>query len=92
MINIRANGNKLAYGIKHFVLDDRQDLDKINVYELPAGCTAFIIHTSKKYMLDSNYKWYEIKPSVDTGDGSDDGGGGSGGDTSDDIVYEGGVI
>lgn len=88
MINIRANGNKLAYGIKHFVLDDLQDLDKINVYELPAGCTAFIIHTSKKYMLDSNYKWYEIKPSVDTSDE----GGGSGGDTSDDIIYEGGVI
>ena len=86
MVNIKANGNKIAYGIKHFVLDDFKDLESLNAYELTAGCTAFVIHTSKQYMLDSNKKWYEIKSSG----GSSGGGGGS--SDNEDIIYEGGEV
>ena len=74
MINIGANGNKIAYGIKHFNVDEFEELEGVNVYNLKPGSTAFIIHTSKMYMLDSDYKW--IETTLATGGGSGSGGSG----------------
>ena len=79
MINIGANGNKIAYGIKHFNVDELEDLEQLNVYNLKPGSTAFVIHTSVMYMLDSDYKW--IKTTL--GQGGSGGGGGTEGDGSD---------
>ena len=73
-------------------MDDFKDLENLNAYELTAGCTAFVIHTSKKYMLDSNKKWYEIKSSIGSGSGSGDSGSDDDNITNEDIVYEGGEI
>ena len=81
-LSIGANGRKIAYGIKHYNLDTESDLAKLPRFNLPMGCTCFIIETSKHYMLNSNHKWQEIKPF-----GS---GGGSGSSGGDDIIYEGG--
>lgn len=96
MIMMGANGQKIAYGIKHYNLDDENDLKQLPVDFETMGCTAFVISTSKYYMLNSSRKWIEITPfgnSVSSGEG----GGGDTPDTpdtpgSDDIIYEGGII
>lgn len=94
MISIGSNGQKIAYGIKHYNLDTEADLKKLPVVNEKMGCTCFIIETSKYYMLNSNRKWIEITPfgkTVSEGSG--------GGDiivppdeSDDDIIYEGGLI
>ena len=93
MISIGSNGQKIAYGIKHYNLDTEEDLKKLPTKNETMGCTCFIISTSKYYMLNSNYKWVEITPfgKIISSDGN-------GGDDSEedkiptDIVYEGGVV
>ena len=94
MITIGSNGQKIAYGIKHYNLDTEADLKKLPVVNEKMGCTCFVIETSKYYMLNSNHKWIEITPfgkTVSEGSG--------GGDiivppdeSDDDIIYEGGLI
>ena len=97
MISIGANGEKIAYGIVHYNVDTSVELAKVNTTHMPMGTTAFVIETSKYYMLNSNFKWIEITPfgkvvssSTDSdvdGDGIPDSE-----DPSIDIVYEGGQI
>lgn len=92
MISIGSNGQKIAYGIKHYNLDTEEDLAKLPTKNESMGCTCFVIETSKYYMLNSNLKWVEIKPfgknSSSSGDGEDE--------TPDvnpnDIIYEGGLV
>ena len=103
MITIGANGQKIAYGIKHYNLDTEADLEKLPRAGEVTGCTCFVISTSKYYMLNSSYEWIEITPfgkAVSSGSGGS-GGGESGGEgdsgdgesgTKEDIVYEGGII
>ena len=83
---IRANGRKVAYGIKHFDIDTIDDLSKLNSYVLKPGCTAFVIDTSKSYILNNKFKWVEVKK-LGTSGGSPGGGGSSGDDD-----YDGGSI
>lgn len=80
---IRANGRKITYGIKHFNLDTKNDFSKLNQYVLVPGCTAFVIDTSTKYVLNNKMKWVEVKKY----NGSSSGGGNSG-----DEDYDGGSI
>lgn len=96
MISIGANGQKIAYGIKHYNLDTEADLEKLPTRNEKMGCTAFVIETSTYYMLDSSYKWIEITP---FGKAVIEGGDGGGGDiivppddSDDDIIYDGGII
>ena len=47
MITIGANGERIAYGIKHYNLDDESDLQKLpvvkNLYGIPIpGHTIFL--------------------------------------------------
>ena len=92
MISIGSNGQKIAYGIKHYNLDTETDLQKLAEDAKYMGSTCFVISTSKYYMLNSQMKWVEITPFGQIVSG----GGGGGGDTpdvpSDDIIYEGGLI
>ena len=97
---IRANGRKVAYGIKHFNLDTFDDFSKLNGYVLVPGCTAFVIDTSTRYILNSEMKWVEIKRAgggnVNPDDGDYDGGSidgtDPGGSTDGDGYYDGGSI
>lgn len=84
MINIASNGNKKAYGIKHYNLDTVDDLNALDPARLAMGTTAFIINTSKYYMVNGSNEWKEINPK-----------GGSGGTTPDiyeEIIYDGGGV
>lgn len=97
MISLGSNGQKIAYGIKHYNLDTEEDLSKLPVERERMGCTCFVISTSKYYMLNSKLKWIEITPlgkvvssSTDSdidGDGIPDSE-----DSSIDVTYEGGHI
>lgn len=94
MITIGANGKRIAYGIKHYNLDDENDLKQLPTNKETMGCTAFVISTSKYYMLNSQRKWIEITP-FGKAVSSDDNEGGDiiiPDDDNDDIVYEGGII
>lgn len=100
MVSIGANNNKIAYGIRHYNLDVEADFADLDVWGLPTGCTAFVIETSKHYMLNSQSKWIEITPfgagsSSSGGSGDIGGGDNEGTDTppsQDDIIYDGGLI
>ena len=95
MITIGSNGQKIAYGIKHYNLDTEADLATLKTRNEPMGSTCFVISTSKYYMLNSKKKWIEITPFgkiiMSNGDnGSDD-------DDDvvipdDDIIYDGGIV
>lgn len=89
MITIGANGERIAYGIKHYNLDTEEDLNNLPIKGEQMGATCFVISTSKYYMLNSDYKWIQITPFgqvVGSGSGGDNGSGSS------HIVYEGGVL
>lgn len=107
MISIGANGERITYGIKHYNLDTEADLANLPKGKKAMGCTAFVISTSKYYMLNSEQKWIEIKPfgtnangdiiydggDVKPGTGNGTGGGTTQPPTTDkDIIYEGGLI
>ena len=87
MFTIGANGNNIAYGIKHLILDDKNDLNKLSKTE-SMGTTCFVIDTSEYYMLNSKKTWVKINPNGSTS------GSGGGGETPEDnnIIYEGGTI
>ena len=88
MISIGANGQKIAYGIKHYNLDTESELEKIQVSNEKMGCTCFIIETSKYYMLNGDRKWIEISP---FGCSTGSGGGGGGDEPDDDNIFDGGT-
>lgn len=93
MISIGSNGNKIAYGIKHYNLDTEADLKNLPTHREIMGCTCFVISTSKYYMLNSDLKWVEITPFgkvISSDGGSDDDV--TPPDTNDDVIYEGGVV
>ena len=98
MITISANGQRIAYGIRHYNLDDETDLQKLPTSKEQMGCTCFVISTSKYYMLNSKMKWIEITPfgkvMTSTGGGGDivnppeD----DGPEEDNNIIYDGGQI
>lgn len=90
MITIGSNGQKIAYGIKHYNIDTEADLLKMPIGNEVMGCTCFVIETSKYYMLNGSKKWIEITPfgQVISGGGGDE----PDTPTDDEIIYEGGLI
>lgn len=92
MVTIGSNGQKIAYGIRHYNLDTEADMAKIQIAKEVMGCTCFIIETSKYYMLNGSKKWIEIDP---FGKGISGGGNNPSNPdapSDDDVIYEGGII
>ena len=84
MITIGANGQKIAYGIKHYNIDTREELTHLDPSKELMGTTAFVLENSKYYMVSGHNTWKEISPY-----GADSSGGGS---SSDEVIYEGGGV
>lgn len=82
MITIGANGQKIAYGIKHYNVDTEAELAHLDPTYEYMGTTAFVIETSKYYMLNGSKVWKEISP-YGSGDGSNSG---------TEIIYDGGGV
>lgn len=85
MISIGANGDKIAYGIKHYNVDTLLDLSNIDKTHEVMGTTVFVIENSRYYMLNGAKQWKQIDPY---------GGSSGGGDTPlpDEVIYEGGGV
>ena len=90
MFAIRAEHGELKYGVYDLIYDTMDDFNKnvksVFINDVQAGSTAFIIDTSKKYMLNNKGKWIEIS----VGNSSSGGGGSTGGDDYDEVIYDGG--
>lgn len=86
-MSIYSNGNRVAYGIKHYDLDSIEDLKNVNKNSLTPGSTIFIINSSKYYKLNNKRQWIEIYPY-----GKGNTSGNNGDDDSDDMIYDGGSI
>lgn len=83
MFSIFSNSGQINYGQKQYLLDFESD-----IAELPANATpgdiAFVIETSKYYMLNHQKQWVKVTLAN---------GGSGGGDTPiDEIVYNGGLV
>ena len=95
MITIGANGERIAYGIKHYNLDTEADLQKLGTKGHYVGSTCFVIATSKYYMFNGSHEWIEIFP---FGQAASEGSGEGPGETpdidpgNDDVIYDGGQI
>ena len=88
MVTIQATSN--VYGVKHFIVDTKDDFKLLRRDLLFMGSTAFVISTGETYIVDGNRNWV-----LKSGSGSsagDDSEGDSGDDTFDTIVYDGGEI
>lgn len=92
MITIGANGEKIAYGIKHYNLDTEDDLANMPVDNEYVGSTCFVISTSKYYMLNSRRVWVEISPFGQVVESNGGSGGGSNTPPTEEIIYDGGSI
>jgi len=100
LIRIRANGNRLAHGIKKFTVDTFDEIAKINLAAVAMGSIAFVIDTSETYMLNGSRVWVKVTLSGGSSGGSSGSGdiiydGGLPGDDNtdpDDVIYEGGII
>ena len=95
MYKITANGNKLAHGVKEYLVNTFADLADIELKNsVASGSKAFASKEDQWYVLDLSRKW--VKISAAAGSGSDSSGSGDdsegGGDTSEDVVYEGGDL
>ena len=64
-----------AYGVKSYVVDTPEDLKDIPT-NIPMGCSALVISTKERYMLDSHGEWKAVGSSGGSGGGSEDGGSG----------------
>ena len=89
MVRIGANGENIAYGIKHYNLDTEDDLKKLSAHKEIMGTTCFVISTSKYYMVNGKYEWVEITP---FGKVTSSGGGDIPSEPDYDIIYDGGII
>ena len=78
----KFNQGHEAYGTKHFGCDTESEVPNLPT-DCAMGSTAFVIETSKRYMLNSQGKWIAIAV------GS---GGGSTPSPDDTIIYDGGEI
>ena len=69
-----------AYGVRAYVLDTPEDFQSLPT-SIPMGCSAYVISTKKRYMLNGDEEWQEVSS------GSSSGGGSGSGEGSGDI-YE----
>lgn len=92
---IKRNGNKIAYGIKHYTFDTEADLLSNKFITIQPGSTAFIVDTSTTFILNEAYQWIKIKSSnnnSNNGNTSPDDGGNDNEDENDDVIWDGGDI
>lgn len=89
MITIQRKGS--AYGVKHFVVDDKSDLNLLRKDLLFMGSTAYVINSEEKYVVNGNKNWVLMStnnssdwPGEDNPDVEDP--------TFDTIIYDGGEI
>lgn len=91
MVTIQAKGK--IYGVKHFVVDTKDDFDLLRKDLLFMGSTAYVISTGETYIVDSKRNWVlKAKADPTIGGGSNEDSGNDDEDNTDTIIYDGGEI
>ena len=72
MYTLTHQNGKVNYGLKKFIVDSVEDIEKIPTISLLPGSTAFIPKSSKLYIYQDNNTWVEQKSNSNNsgGDGS----------------------
>ena len=61
MYTLTHQNGKVNYGLKKFIVDSVEDIEKIPTISLLPGSTAFIPKSSKLYIYQDNNTWIEQK-------------------------------
>ena len=79
MFNILANGNKLVYGIKKFMVKNVADIKTLPTdNSISCGSTVLVTSTGETYILDPERHWVKYR-SASYGAGEE-------------VIYEGGDL
>ena len=57
------------YGVKHYNLDNEDDLKNLDLENNVMGTTCFVIETSNYYMLNSKKEWVQVEPYLKSAEG-----------------------
>lgn len=69
MYTLTHQNGKVNYGLKKFIVDSVEDIEKIPTISLLPGSTAFIPKSSKLYIYQDNNTWVEQKSNSNSGGG-----------------------
>lgn len=70
--NIVSNNNNTAYGVRKFIVDEKNDLKDLP-YGAAPGSKAYVTSTQDMYILDNNDTWVLFKcGNSGTGGGTDE--------------------
>lgn len=75
--SVSAQSGRVAYGVKHYTVDTMNCLKKLPT-SAAAGSTAFVVDSSRSFMLNNKRQWVEVSAS----------GSGAGGTN---IIWDGGT-
>lgn len=67
MSTIVRNSNKIAYGIKHFVVNTETELKEIPLGNVYSGSTALVLESSARYVLNNRLQWVKLAASYGSG-------------------------
>ena len=67
MSTIVRNSNKIAYGIKHFVVNTETELKEIPLRNVYSGSTALVLESSARYVLNNRLQWVKLATSCGSG-------------------------
>ena len=67
MSTIVRNSNKIAYGIKHFVVNTETELKEIPLGNVYSGSTALVLESSARYVLNNRLPWVKLAASYGSG-------------------------
>lgn len=69
MYILTHQNGKVNYGLKKFIVDSVEDIEKIPTISLLPGSTAFIPKSSKLYIYQDNNTWVEQKSNSNNSSG-----------------------
>lgn len=56
MIKILSQNGKIAYGVKEYIIDKKEELNTYN-FQCDTGSSVFIIETQETYILNGKNEW-----------------------------------
>lgn len=56
MIKILSQNGKIAYGVKEYIIDKKEELNTYN-FQCDMGSSVFIIETQETYILNGKNEW-----------------------------------
>ena len=79
MFNILANGNRLAYGIKRYMVKTVADIKTLPLdNSVASGSTVLVTTTGETYILDTDRHWVKYRT--------------AGHGAGEEVIYEGGDL